>query len=187
MRSQSAIGGTLRAKCCASASWSPASRLTANRPASRSGVCDCDACPIETPTSAGSSESETSEPTVSAYLRSSASTVTTATGAAARRIASLSSSPATATGLDASSRALVRWTLRVAEAQDLLVGAEVQLAVVRPGGVAGPGDDRRDAGPVRGRPVALAHRRETLPPRVEPVAERAGRPVEEKAVVAVPA
>jgi hypothetical protein len=55
----------LRAKCCATDSCSPESRLTAKRPARRIGSWDDDSRPIEIATSGGSSETETSEPTVS--------------------------------------------------------------------------------------------------------------------------
>ena len=61
--SQSAIGGTPRAKCCASAIWSPARSETAKPPASRRSSWNAAWCAIEIPTSGGSSASETSEAT----------------------------------------------------------------------------------------------------------------------------
>ena len=61
--SQSAIGGTLRAKCWASAAWSPASRLSATRPR-RGQLVGLRLEPIATETSGGSSDTDASEPTV---------------------------------------------------------------------------------------------------------------------------
>ena len=61
---QSAIGGTPRAKCCASQSWPVGEQ--AEREAARLAQSSCIAAcrSIATPTSGGSSDSETSEPTV---------------------------------------------------------------------------------------------------------------------------
>jgi len=83
----------LRAKCCAIAPWSAASRLAVQPSARRIGSCDEESLPIEMPTSGGVKESETSEPTVNPKRSESSSVVTTATGAGKRRIVSRSSSP----------------------------------------------------------------------------------------------
>ena len=83
---QCAMGGTPRAKCCATASWPAASRLTAKAPDSRSSSCSAASRATEIPTSGGSRESETSVPTVNPRPSPSASTVTTATPAGNRCI-----------------------------------------------------------------------------------------------------
>src|SRR5437016_7241908 len=90
----SATGGMpLRAKCCAIVTWAPDSKLAVHPPARRIGSCDDESLPIEMPTRAGCSESDTSEPTVSPNRSPSTAAVTTATGAGKRRITSRSSSP----------------------------------------------------------------------------------------------
>ena len=76
-----AIGGTPRAKCCASQSWPAASSEIAQPPASRSSSCIAASFEIAKPTSGGSSESETSEPIVSPSFCPPALTVTTQTPA----------------------------------------------------------------------------------------------------------
>ena len=73
-----AIGGTPRAKCCASQSCPSASSEIAQPPASRSSSCMAASVDIANPTSGGSSESDTSDPTVSPSFWPPASTVTTA-------------------------------------------------------------------------------------------------------------
>src|SRR5207244_8483985 len=90
----SATGGIpLRAKCWATSACAPESRLADQPPARRIGSCEEDSLPIEMPTSAGSSDNETNEPTVSPNRSPSSAVVTTATGAGKRRITSRSSSP----------------------------------------------------------------------------------------------
>ena len=74
-----AIGGTPRAKCCASSTWSPARSETAKPPASRRSSWNAAWRPIEIPTSGGSSASETSDATVRPSRVPSTSTVATAT------------------------------------------------------------------------------------------------------------
>src|SRR5439155_1842923 len=92
MPCQSAIGGTPRAKCCATSSWPAASRLSAKLSARRSSSCIAAWRLTATPTSGGSSERETREPTVKPSRSPSTSTVRTATPAGKRRSSARSSS-----------------------------------------------------------------------------------------------
>ncbi len=88
-----AIGGTPRAKCCASSSWSPASSETAKPPASRSSSWNAAWRATEIPTNGGSSASETSEDSVRPRRVPSTSTVATATPTGYRRMTALNCSP----------------------------------------------------------------------------------------------
>ena len=90
-----AFVGTLRAKCCDSHAWPPASMLTAKPPASRRSSCICACREIEMPTSGGSRDSETSALTVWPSRCPSTATVTTATPLGKRRMTSRRSSPST--------------------------------------------------------------------------------------------
>src|SRR6266540_7123221 len=73
-------------------SWPAARMLTTKPPARCRNSCIAASRAIETPTSGGSSESETSEPTVNPRRSPSRSTVTTATPAGNRRMSAVSAS-----------------------------------------------------------------------------------------------
>ena len=92
------IGGTPRAKCSASQSCPAASSEIAQPPASRRSSWSAAWREIEKPTSGGSSESATSEPTVSPSRWPPASTVTTATPAGKRPRSARSSSESAIAG-----------------------------------------------------------------------------------------
>src|SRR5438067_290599 len=95
MPTQSAIGGTPRAKCCAPASRPAARRLTPNAPGRRSSSWSAASRRTAKPTSGGSSESGIKVPTVSPTRSPSRSTPTIATPAGNRRISPRSSCPPT--------------------------------------------------------------------------------------------
>src|SRR5437868_2193613 len=95
MPSQSAIGGTPRAKCCATASWPAARRLTPNPPERRSSSWSAASRRTAKPTSGGSSESGIRVPIVSPRRSPSRSTPTLAAPAGNRRISPRSSCPPT--------------------------------------------------------------------------------------------
>src|SRR6185295_8179739 len=174
--SKSAIGGTLRAKCCASASCSAERRLIAKPPSSLISSCAWESSPIATETSAGSSDTETSEPTVTP---NGSGSVRTATPAGNRRIVARSSSP-----LVTRPTLVGAAELRVADERTLLVVRdEVELTVVRAGGGGLPVDVRRHSGADDGRPVPLALAARSIAVREEAVTEVPARVLRQEAVL----
>src|SRR5205814_1105247 len=95
---QSAIGGTLLAKCWARWSWSPRRIETPHSPApARTSKSEASRA-IETPTSDGTRESERSDETVSPARRPSSSAMTTETPEGQRRKSARCSAPISSTG-----------------------------------------------------------------------------------------
>src|SRR5215218_5079360 len=155
--------------------------LTAKEPASRSSSCSAACCPRATPTSGGSSESDTSESRVSPAACPPALTVTTLTGAGTSRINALSSSPATRRSY-VPSRALPVAALRVREELELLLVRDlVQLRVEGAGRVALPEQDRRHSGAHHSRAVPAAFADRPVAVRIEAVAEAAAPTMRQEA------
>src|SRR6266498_3209316 len=142
-------------------SWPAARMLTTKPPARCRSSCIAASRAIETPTSGGSSESETSEPMVSPSRSPSRATVTTATPAGNRRMSAVSASPVMETesrsvDLVAELAALGQLLLELVR---LLLREDVEHRQGRRGA---PADVRSDARAHRNRAVHVAGAQEVL-------------------------
>src|SRR5205823_637670 len=139
------------------------------------------------PTSGGSSESETSELTVSPARRPPASATTTETPVGQRRKSARCSAPRSSTVPSVAASCLVRLALVVLQPRDLEIRGLVGGLVVGAGGRALPHHVRRDAGTEDRRAVLRAVAGRMCTVRVEAVTEDTRVRVRQEAVLADPA